>query len=115
MSLFNDKVAKLLAGHEALLMRKNEPVEEETGDYALPLPCTDCSAYSCLLAIRPERGDESFLMERIGMNATLNAGAIKWDGKYLMLVRVEGADRKSFLLLPKARTVLIISASGSIR
>lgn len=35
-------------------------------------------------------------MERIGMNATLNAGAIKWDGKYLMLVRVEGADRKSF-------------------
>ena len=28
MSLFNDKVAKLLAGHEALLMRKNEPVEE---------------------------------------------------------------------------------------
>lgn len=54
-------------------------------------------------------------MERIGMNATLNAGAIKWDGKYLMLVRVEGADRKSFLLLPKARTVLIISASGSIR
>lgn len=54
-------------------------------------------------------------MERIGMNATLNAGAIKWDGKYLMLVRVEGADRKSFLLLPKAQTVLIISASGSIR
>ena len=51
MSLFNDKVAKLLAGHEALLMRS---------DYALPLPCTDCSAYSCLLAIRPERGDESF-------------------------------------------------------
>ena len=31
MSLFNDKVAKLLAGHEALLMRKNEPVEEGNG------------------------------------------------------------------------------------
>lgn len=31
MSLFNDKVAKLLAGHEALLMHKNEPVEEGNG------------------------------------------------------------------------------------
>ena len=31
MSLFNDKVAKLLARHEALLMRKNEPVEEGNG------------------------------------------------------------------------------------
>ena len=35
-------------------------------------------------------------MERIGMNATMNAGAIKWNGRYLMMVRVEGVDRKSF-------------------
>ena len=61
MSLFNDKVAKLLAGHEALLMRKNEPVEEGNGVITrYRYPVTDCSAYSCLLAIRPERGDESF-------------------------------------------------------
>ena len=36
MSLFNDKVAKLLAGHEALLMRKNEPVEEGNGVITRP-------------------------------------------------------------------------------
>ena len=29
-----------------------------------------------------------YLMERIGMNATMNSGAIKWNGKYLMVVRV---------------------------
>ena len=35
-------------------------------------------------------------MERIGVNATMNSGAIKWNGKYLLAVRVEGNDRKSF-------------------
>jgi len=36
------------------------------------------------------------LMERFGINAVFNAGAIKWKGKYLLVARVEGADRKSF-------------------
>jgi 4-O-beta-D-mannosyl-D-glucose phosphorylase len=37
-----------------------------------------------------------FLMERIGINAVMNAGAIKYKGKYVLVARVEGADRKSF-------------------
>ncbi|RNL55799.1 glycoside hydrolase family 130 protein [Pedobacter jejuensis] len=37
-----------------------------------------------------------YLLERIGINATFNAGAIKFNNKYILLVRVEGADRKSF-------------------
>ena len=37
-----------------------------------------------------------FLLERFGINATLNAGAIKWKDKYVLVVRVEGTDRKSF-------------------
>jgi 4-O-beta-D-mannosyl-D-glucose phosphorylase len=37
-----------------------------------------------------------FLMERLAINAVLNAGAIKWNGKYTLIARVEGADRKSF-------------------
>ena len=41
-------------------------------------------------------------MERIGMNATMNSGAIKWNGKYLMVVRVEGADRKSFFAVAES-------------
>lgn len=36
------------------------------------------------------------MVERIGINATMNSGAIKLDGKYLLIVRVEGVDRKSF-------------------
>ena len=41
-------------------------------------------------------------MERIGINATLNAGAIKWNGKYLLVVRVEGNDRKSFFAIAES-------------
>jgi len=43
-----------------------------------------------------------FLVERIGVNATLNAGAIKWEGMYLLVVRVEGADRKSFFAIAES-------------
>lgn len=41
-------------------------------------------------------------MERIGINATMNSGAIKWNGKYLMMVRVEGSDRKSFFAIAES-------------
>lgn len=41
-------------------------------------------------------------MERIGVNATMNAGAIRWNGKYILVVRVEGADRKSFFAIAES-------------
>ena len=41
-------------------------------------------------------------MERIGVNAVMNSGAIKWKGKYLLVVRVEGADRKSFFAVAES-------------
>jgi len=43
-----------------------------------------------------------YLMERIGINATLNAGAMKWKGKYILVVRVEGNDRKSFFAIAES-------------
>jgi 4-O-beta-D-mannosyl-D-glucose phosphorylase len=43
-----------------------------------------------------------FLMERFGINATFNAGAIKFKGKYLVAVRVEGMDRKSFFAIAES-------------
>jgi len=43
-----------------------------------------------------------FLLERIGINATFNAGAIKFNGKYILIVRVEGADRKSFFAVAES-------------
>ena len=43
-----------------------------------------------------------FFMERIGVNATLNSGAIKWGDKYVLVVRVEGNDRKSFFAVAES-------------
>src|SRR5690606_264439 len=41
-------------------------------------------------------------MERQGVNATFNAGAIYWQGKYILAVRVEGVDRKSFFAIAES-------------
>jgi 4-O-beta-D-mannosyl-D-glucose phosphorylase len=43
-----------------------------------------------------------FFLERIGINAVLNPGAIKWNGKYLLMARIEGADRKSFFAIAES-------------
>jgi 4-O-beta-D-mannosyl-D-glucose phosphorylase len=41
-------------------------------------------------------------MERFGINAAFNAGAIKFNGKYMMVVRIEGVDRKSFFAVAES-------------
>ncbi|MES2658962.1 MAG: glycosidase [Verrucomicrobiota bacterium] len=44
-----------------------------------------------------------FLMERLGVNAAFNAGAIEWQGKIVVCVRVEGWDRKSFFAIAESK------------
>ena len=43
-----------------------------------------------------------YLMERIGVNAVFNSGAIYSDGKYVLVARVEGYDRKSFFAVARS-------------
>lgn len=43
-----------------------------------------------------------YLMERLGLNATLNCGAFKWKDKYCLMVRTEGVDRKSFFAVAES-------------
>ncbi|WP_299550569.1 glycosidase [Seonamhaeicola sp.] len=43
-----------------------------------------------------------YFMERIGFNAVLNAGAIKLNGKYILIARVEGNDRKSIFAVAES-------------
>lgn len=43
-----------------------------------------------------------YFMERIGVNATLNSGAIKFNDKYVLVVRVEGSDRKSYFAVAES-------------
>lgn len=43
-----------------------------------------------------------FFMERISYNSTMNSGALYWNGRYLLFVRVEGVDRKSFFAIAES-------------
>ena len=43
-----------------------------------------------------------YMMQRLGVNATLNSGAIKLNGMYCLIVRVEGMDRKSFFAVAES-------------
>lgn len=45
-----------------------------------------------------------YFMERLGINAVMNSGAIELDGKFYLVARVEGADRKSFFAVAESET-----------
>src|SRR5208282_3370755 len=49
-----------------------------------------------------DRKTNPYLMERLGINSTFNAGAMEFGGKIVVLARVEGVDRKSFLAVAES-------------
>ncbi|SNY99573.1 glycosidase [Flagellimonas pacifica] len=49
-----------------------------------------------------DSSSNKFMMQRIGVNAVFNAGAIKWNDKYIVVARVEGWDRKSFFAVAES-------------
>ena len=100
---FQDKLKALRAHHEALLSKKNEPVEWGNGiydKYKNPILTAEHTPLEWRYDFNEH--DNPYLMQRIMMNATLNSGAIKWNDKYLLVVRVEGADRKSFFAVAES-------------
>lgn len=103
MIAFKDKLNILFDTHNKLITRKNMPLEDDNSlftRYRYPILTADHTPVFWRYDLDPETNP--LLLERIGMNATLNAGAIKWKGKYLLVVRVEGADRKSFFAIAES-------------
>ena len=103
MDDFEKKIAELRKCHEALLTLKNESLGEENGIYEKYVNPILTAAHTPL-EWRYDFDEQTnpFLMQRIMMNATLNSGAIKWKDKYILVVRVEGADRKSFFAVAES-------------
>ena len=103
MDIFEKRKQEGTERHEALLARKNEPVEGGNGVYTRyknPVITADMAPLTWRYDFNP--ATNPYFMERIGVNATLNSGAIKWQDKYLLVVRVEGADRKSFFAVAES-------------
>ena len=94
---FDEKVKALKILHEQLLCRKNQPVKGGNGiyeKYEYPVLTGEHTPLEWRYDFNEK--DNPYLEQRIMMNAAFNAGAIKWNGKYVVIARVEGADRKSF-------------------
>ena len=93
----------LLEQHEALLTRPNQALPSFNGiytRYANPVLTADHAPLTWRFDFNEARNP--FLMERIGVHATFNSGAIYLNGKYYLVVRVEGNDRKSFFAVAES-------------
>ena len=100
---FQNKIAALRAHHEELLNRINVPNAWGNGiyeKYVYPILTAEHTPLEWRYDFSEK--ENPYLMQRIMINATLNSGAMKWNGKYLLVVRVEGADRKSFFAVAES-------------
>ncbi|MCI1550308.1 MAG: glycosidase, partial [Prevotella sp.] len=103
MCTFDEKVKALKILHEQLLCRKNQPVKGGNGiyeKYEYPVLTGEHTPLEWRYDFNEK--DNPYLEQRIMMNAAFNAGAIKWNGKYVVIARVEGADRKSFFAVAES-------------
>lgn len=103
MNRYNNRLHILKKEHESLISRKNKMIFSENGifeRYKYPILTAAHTPLEWRYDLNPETNP--YLMERIGVNATMNSGAIKWNGKYLIIVRVEGNNRKSFFAIAES-------------
>ncbi|RYE04930.1 MAG: glycosidase, partial [Sphingobacteriaceae bacterium] len=100
---FDTRLTTVKNSYEQLIGRKNEKAENGNGifdRYKYPVLTAAHAPYFWKYDLNQETNP--FLMERIGINAAFNAGAIKFEGKYVLAVRVEGSDRKSFFAIAES-------------
>ena len=102
---FKTRLTALRRAHEALIKRRN-PVDPAWDNgiyerYAHPVITAAHVPLEWRYDLNPK--SNPFLMERLGINAAFNAGAIEWNGRIVVCVRVEGWDRKSFFAIAESK------------
>jgi len=102
-SIFFSRLAELEKEQDKALHQLNEKAGLGNGiidRYVNPI----LTAQHTPLFWRYDLNEETnpYLMERFGINAVLNAGAIRWNDKYLVVARVEATDRKSFFAIAES-------------
>ena len=102
MESFLQRKARLESAFRALLEKPNRPLEGNgvVERYANPVLTAAHAPLEWRYDLSPETNP--YLMERFGIHAVFNPGAIKWGDKYLLMARVEGADRKSFFAVAES-------------
>ncbi|MBN1951369.1 MAG: glycosidase [Bacteroidales bacterium] len=103
MKNYGSRLKQLKKEHESLITRKNIPTKTNNGvyqRYTYPVLTAAHAPLHWRYDLNPDTNP--FLMERLGINAVFNAGAIKLNGKYLVVARVESIDRKSFFAVAES-------------
>ena len=99
---YDERLAWLRKSHQDLLEKENVPVEGNGvyERYARPVLTADHAPLEWRYDLNQRTNP--YLMERFGIHAVMNSGAIKWHGRYVLVARVEGADRKSFFAVAES-------------
>ena len=103
MNRYDNRLHILTKEYDELISRENEKILPGNGvfeRYKYPILTADHPPLEWKYDFNPETNP--YLMERFGINAVFNAGAIKFNGKYLVMARVEGHDRKSFFAIAES-------------
>jgi Predicted glycosylase len=99
---FGERLSWLEEEYEDLIGKKNEPVYVN-GVYERYVNPVLTAAHAPLFwRYDLDKETNPYLEERFGIHAVFNSGAIKWNGKYVLVARVEGADRKSFFAVAES-------------
>lgn len=101
---FAERHKELLKQHEDIVERKNKKISLNNNGVFNRFKFPVLTAGHVPLSWRYDLDEKTnpFLLERIGINAVLNPGAIRWKNKYLLMARMEGIDRKSFFAIAES-------------
>jgi 4-O-beta-D-mannosyl-D-glucose phosphorylase len=101
---FEKRLARLRMEHEKLLAKRNKPVKKNFNGiyyrYKYPILTGEHVPLNWRYDLNFETNP--WLQQRIGINAAFNSGAICLNGRYLLAVRLEGWDRKSFFAIAES-------------
>ena len=100
---FEKRLQAIQNDYKQFTARRNSPLHFSNGvyeRYELPVLTREHAPLNWRYDFNPETNP--LLMERFGINAVMNAGAIKFNGKYIVIARVEGIDRKSFFAVAES-------------
>lgn len=100
--IFESRKKLILSSYEDLISRPNFPIEGNGIYCRYRHPVITAEMVPPFWKYDFDPATNPYFMQRIGINATLNAGAIKFNGKYVLIVRVEGNDRKSFFAVAES-------------
>jgi len=104
-SQFKSKLVRMHQAHEKLVTRRNRVDASWYNGlfdrFEHPVVTADHVPLSWRYDLNPKTNPD--LIERLGINAVLNPGAIELNGRFYLMCRVEGVDRKSFFAVAESR------------